>query len=269
MIKQFCENHRKALIITLSVIIVAIIVTISTVYALNPKDDPVTPVVMSSDTTSKDTSSVEVSSIPVSSTIVVPEIKKPVSSAAVSSKDTSSEAAPNKATSSAPVVKVDQNVSDKKETPVEKPVSKPVAKPTESKPQTPATPQPNPELAKPANRNMPSFTVDTSIVGASGAHHGDFDGDSYYHAGLDSWVDDYIWFISRFGQHPNATEADLDSCGTNQFSPFQQDGDYKSTPNGGDYFCKPCHGWVLQTAWENGKHGSGRNHIANTKKMAG
>lgn len=128
---------------------------------------------------------------------------------------------------------------------------------TETKPTqaNTTTPSANPAYAKQPNRNMPTFTVDTSIVGASG-NHGDFDGSSYYHAGLDTWILERWWFVYRYGQHPEATSYLKYAP---QVSPYQEDGDYDPfnpgrEPGSGCYYCKVCHGWIDSAYWENGKH---------------
>ena len=126
-------------------------------------------------------------------------------------------------------------------------------------------PQANPDYARPANRNMPTFTVDTSVRGPQG-NHGDFNGTRYYHVGLDKWLTEEYFYVFRYGQHPQATEY---LPYAPQVSPYQEDGDYNPFRHGGDYHCKACNGWVYHEGWENGKHGSGKHHIDNTKEMNG
>lgn len=245
MIKEFCEKNRKALFIGLIAVIVIALIGVCIAFALKPNDEPL-DVVNTTSAISSEVSSVEVSSIPV---VVVPEIEKPVISSVPVSSQEQVGSAP--ISSSAPVINVVENVTDKKETPVEKPVSKPVEPP---KPVELTMPQPTPELAKPANRNMPSFTIDTSVIGSSGIAHGTKDGSEYYHAGLNVYLDEEYFFVYRYGEHPEATTQLMYAP---QVSPYQQDGDFNPFRHRGDYHCKACNGWVGADGWENGKHFDG------------
>lgn len=142
--------------------------------------------------------------------------------------------------------------------------------------QTTTMPQPNEKYAKTPNRNMPSFTVNTSVVGPNGTHgekkmveilNGELQkiGEElcYYHAGVDEWLNAEFWFVYRYGQHPEATDYLPYSP---QVSPYQQDGDYNPFSHRGDYYCKACNKWVDGAFWEDGRHGSGTNHLSNLNK---